>query len=156
LKKICPTCKSRTIIVPINDWASKIAPNVNNALIADSKVDFVIGMYDAMQDQILLGIKQANRPNVGTGSYNGVTAVIKRIQDGQNVKFTVGESADQVAYWNMDQALRILSGVAPVKDPATPYRYFDATNAKDAGVPPKESTGYGTDYKAGFASLWGK
>ena len=155
LKKACPSCKARTVIVPINDWATKISSETSTALNADKSINVVIGLYDAMQDQMIAGITIAGRTDVLTGSYNGVTAVIKRIQGKKIVAFTVGESANQVAYFNMDQALRILSGVPPVKDPATPFRYFDASNAAEAGSPPKDDVGYGSDYKSGFLKLWG-
>lgn len=155
LKQACPSCTSTVRLVPISDWATKISSTVTTALVADKKINFVIGIYDAMQDQIISGLTiGGHTKDVQTGSYNGVTSILQRIQQGKTVAFTVGESADQVAYADMDQALRILSGVPPIKDPATPVRYFDAANAKDAGVPPKDSTGYGTDYKAGFLKLW--
>lgn len=156
LKRACPACTSTVRLVPIADWATKISSTVTTALIADKKINFVIGIYDAMQDQIISGLTIAGRTkDVQTGSYNGVTSILQRIQQGKTVAYTVGESADQVAFADMDQALRILSGVPPVKDPVTPVRYFDASNAKEAGVPPKDSTGYGTDYKDGYLKLWG-
>ena len=154
LKKSCPTCKLKVVDVPINDWATKIASSVTTSLTKDPDINVVLGLYDAMQEQMISGITISGRKGIVTGSYNGVTGVLKRIQGKQLIAFTVGESADQVAYFNMDQALRILTGTPPVKDSKTPFRYFDATNAKDAGVPPKDDTGYGTDYKSGFLALW--
>lgn len=156
LKAACPSCKATIKNVPISDWATKIGSTVTTSLTADPKIDFVVGLYDAMQEGMLSGINIAGKAKtVKTGSYNGVTNILVRIAQGNGVAFTIGESAVQNAYFQMDQALRILSGAPPAKDPTTPFRYFDASNVKETGTPPKDDVGYGTAYRAAFLKLWG-
>jgi ribose transport system substrate-binding protein len=67
----------------------------------------------------------------------------------------IGENLDWVGYAIMDAEMRILCGQEPVKDPKIPFYLFTEENAKDAGVPPEPSMGYGNAYVDGYLKLWG-
>ncbi len=66
----------------------------------------------------------------------------------------VGENLDWLGWANIDQAMRLLAHIPPVKSENTPLRVFDASNVKEAGVPPKPSQGYGNAYVSGYKKLW--
>jgi ribose transport system substrate-binding protein len=156
LKRRCPACQLTEVDAPVAQWATKIQSETQAALQRAPDADFLIATYDAMQQWAVPGIKAAGAADrVESASYNGVPFVLKQIQQGDVVRFTIGESADQLAYANMDQALRLLTGMRPVKDPITPLRIFDSSNVGQTGRPPKDSKGYGTDYVNGYLKLWG-
>jgi ribose transport system substrate-binding protein len=153
-RRRCPKCSLTVISVPVAQWATKIQSEVQTGLLRDKRINFVIPMFDAMQQWAVPGIVAAGAGSrVQTGSYNGDPAVLKRI--GNVVNFTIGESADQLGYAYMDEALRILTGKKAVAHLQTPIRFFDKTNVAATGSPPRWSTGYGTDYVRGYLKLWG-
>ena len=66
-----------------------------------------------------------------------------------------GESLAWVGWASMDQVFRVLAGERPASTEHTPLRVFDATNAGEAGRPPRFDTGYGSAYVDGYGKLWG-
>jgi ribose transport system substrate-binding protein len=155
LEANCPDCTVKVVNVPVTEWATNIQTEVQSALVADPEIDFVIPIYDAMQSFAIAGMTAAGRSDIKTASFNGTTAVLQLIADGDVVAATVGESADWDAHAYMDQALRILTGAEPVVDRVTPVRLFDDTNIADAGSPPEENVGYGDKYATRYRELWG-
>jgi ribose transport system substrate-binding protein len=155
MAKRCPSCKLTFASVNVADWATKIQSTVQTALVRDPGIDFVMPIFDAMQQFTIAGITAAGATGrVKTGSYNGDPAVLKLIGSASTARFTIGESAQQLAYVNMDQALRILSGVKPVVVKSTPIRFFDSSNVAETGNPPDWSVGYGNAYPAAYEKLW--
>src|SRR5262249_40332244 len=41
-------CKYTVVNVPLTDWATKIQPSVQSALVADPNINYVIPIYDSM------------------------------------------------------------------------------------------------------------
>jgi ribose transport system substrate-binding protein len=76
------------------------------------------------------------------------------LEDHNIVAMDVGESVDWLAYSNMDQVLRILSGAKPLKHETSPVRVFTSANVKQTGVPPVANKGFGTKYQTSFMKLW--
>ena len=151
-RRHCPGCTLTVVSVPVAQWATKIQTTVQTALVRDKRINFVIPMFDAMQQWAVPAIIASGATNrVQTGSYNGDPAVLKRIP--KIVNFTIGESADQLAYAYMDEALRILTGTKPIANIQTPIRFFDRTDVAQTGKPPQWSKGYGSDYVQGYEKL---
>ncbi len=48
LKEHCPDCTTKYINVPVNDWATQGQPAVQNALLADPTINYVLPVYDSM------------------------------------------------------------------------------------------------------------
>ena len=157
LKKHCGTaCKSRVVNVPVTDWATKIQSEVQSALTADPGINYVIPIYDSMSQFAAPGILAAGKAGkVHIATFNGTPFVMKMLAEGNIVDFEVGENLDWIGYGNMDQNLRILAGLKPVKTEYLALRAFTKDNIKQAGTPPKVNIGYGNAYLTGYLKLWG-
>jgi len=158
LKSLCPDCSSKTINVPVADWATKMRGAVQSALVQDPKINYVLPLYDSMSIGAQAGVMAAGK-KTPIASYNGTPAVLKLIQDGDIVQMDAGENVNWIAYATMDQALRLLSGEPPVPDSDNnqrlPLRVFDDNNIDEAGSPPVAGKGYGDAYVDGYRKLWG-
>ncbi len=55
LKDNCPDCKATYINVPVTEWATKTQPAVQNALLADPSINYVLPVYDSMSQFIVPG-----------------------------------------------------------------------------------------------------
>lgn len=150
----CPHCKYKIVDVSIADWATKIQPSVQSAVIADPTINYVIPIYDSMAQFIVPALQitgAASRVKVAT--FNGTPFVIDMVRNGQ-VEMDVGENLDWIAYGLLDAQMRLVCGLPPVHDPKIPFMIFDKHNAATAGNPAKASKGYGDAYLAGFKALW--
>jgi ribose transport system substrate-binding protein len=157
LKTRCGTaCKSKVVNVPVTDWATKIQSEVQSALTADPGINYVIPIYDSMSQFAAPGITAAGKVGkVHIATFNGTPFVMKMLQTGNIVDFEVGENLDWIGYGNMDQNMRILAGLKPVKTEHLALRAFTKDNIKQAGTPPAVNVGYGSAYIKGYEKLWG-
>jgi ribose transport system substrate-binding protein len=155
--KHCGTaCKTKVVNVPVTDWATKIQSEVQSALTADPGVNYVIPIYDSMSQFAAPGITAAGKTGkVHIATFNGTPFVMKMLETGNIVDFEVGENLDWIGYGNMDQDMRILAGLKPVKTEHLALRAFTKDNIKQAGSPPAVNVGYGSAYLKGYAKLWG-
>jgi ribose transport system substrate-binding protein len=157
LAELCPDAKPKVVNVPVVDWGTKIAPEVQSALSADPNMKWVLPIYDSMSIPAIAGIRAAGKgANVKVASYNGTPDVMKLIESGDNMAADMGENIEWLAYANMDQAMRILTDGPIIKDgnENTPLRVFDDSNVKEAGAP-EYVKGFGTSYIDGYKKLWG-
>jgi ribose transport system substrate-binding protein len=157
LAELCPDAKAKVVNVPVVDWGTKIAPEVQSALSADPNMKWVLPIYDSMSIPAIAGIRGAGKAaNVKVASYNGTPDVMKLIESGDNMAADMGENIEWLAYANMDQAMRILTDGPIIKDgnENTPLRVFDDSNVKEAGAP-EYVKGFGTSYITGYKKLWG-
>jgi ribose transport system substrate-binding protein len=156
IAKYCPKCKVTNQDYRLVDWPTRIQTGVSTALTADPSITYVVPCFDAMTQWAAPGVTAAGRSSdVKIATFNGTPAILKMIQDKNIVAMEVGENMDWVAYSNIDQALRVLTGMPPVEDEMFPLRVFTAANVNEAGIPPAYNTGYGDAYLAGYLKLWG-
>jgi ribose transport system substrate-binding protein len=151
----CPGCKLQKKNILVTEWATRIQPTVQAALLADPTINYIVVMYDSMSQFVVPAVEivgaQKRAPIV---AFNGTDFVIGLVQQGK-VAMDIGENLDWVGYAIVDAEMRILCGLQPVKDPKIPFYLFTEANAKDAGVPPEPSMGYGDAYVEGYLKLWG-
>jgi ribose transport system substrate-binding protein len=150
------SCKYTIVNVPIPDWATKIQTEVQSALVRNPEINYVIPFVDGMAQFTAAGITSAGKTGkVKISTFNGTPFALKMIQDGNVLAMDVGENLDWLGWADMDQALRMLVGAKPVYSEHTPLRVFDKSNVAQTGRPPRDSTGYGNAYVAGYKKLWG-
>jgi ribose transport system substrate-binding protein len=149
-------CDVKTINVAIADVATRIQPQVQAALTRDPRLDYVIALYDSAEAPFVVSaIKQSGRSGkTKVVTFNGTPSVLKLVKAG-DVEMDIGENLDWISYAVLDQALRIIGGKEPVKDPKLPIRLWDSSNIGEAGSPPSTSEGYGSAYVQGYRDLWG-
>lgn len=159
LAKRCPdTCKAEVVNIPISDWATKVPTQVQTALLKDPSINYVVPVFDGMTPFLTTGITQAGKNgSVKIVAYNGTASVLKMIQDKNLVVAEVGEPLEWLGWANMDQVLRVLSGVEPLASQKTPLRVFDSSNVDETGTPANQKDGYGDpgQFKDGYLALWG-
>jgi ribose transport system substrate-binding protein len=149
-----PESKFTTVNISIPDWATKIQSNVQSAIIADPSINYILPIYDGMNQFVVPALTitgAADRVKIAT--FNGTPFVLDMIQNGQ-VEMDIGENLEWIAYGMLDAQMRLVCGLEPVTDPKIPLLVFDANNAATAGTPAETSKGYGDAYIAGYKELW--
>lgn len=158
LAEFCPdTCKAQAVSIPFGEWAQKAAVELQTRLNADPSINFISPAFDQGAIYARQAIVSADAEDrVHIVAYNGSAPIMQMLADKESVIVEVGEPMNWLGWHNMDQALRILSGVEPTTV-GTPLRLFDARNIADAGQPVDQIAGYGdpNEFKSGFKALWG-
>ncbi|MRJ75793.1 substrate-binding domain-containing protein [Aeromicrobium sp. SMF47] len=158
IKKYCPGCTTEHIDVPVTQWAQQITPQVQTALTANPKIDWIAPHYDFMGTLAATGVKQAGaKDRVKMASFNGNLAPLEMIQKKDVYVADVGEDIVWLGWAGMDLAFRVLSGLEPLpnNDPKTATRILDSSNIAEVGTPPEFGKGYGDAYVKGYEELWG-
>ena len=153
--KYCQGCKLSFTDVTIADIATKIQPNVQAALTGDPNINYVICLYDSAEAPVAeAAIRAAGRVGkVKISTFNGTTTVLKEVKTGDIVTMDVGENLEWIAYAILDQSMRIMGGLPPVKSEHVPVRVFDKSNIAETGS--KFTSGWGNSYVGGYQKLWG-
>ena len=149
-------CPVSTINVSIADIATKIRPQVQSALTKDPKIKYVIALYDSAEAPFVVSAIKASGASgrVKVVTFNGTPSILALVKKG-DVEMDVAENLTWNAYAITDQAMRLLAGKDPVKDPKLPLRVFDGSNVAEAGTNKETAEGFGTDYVDGYRRLWG-
>jgi ribose transport system substrate-binding protein len=152
--KHCDDCRTKVINVPVVDWPTRITPDVQSALLADPKVNYIIVIYDSMSQFVVPAVTLTHSEDrVKIDAFNGTPFVLGLIQEGK-VEMDIGENLDWIGRAIIDAEMRRLCGLPDVTNPHIPFYLFTAENARDAGTPPELSRGYGDAYIAGYDKLW--
>ncbi len=151
----CPNCKIvQEINVGIVEWATKIQPSVQSALLAHPDVNVVIPIYDSMSGFVVPALKLTGKTgHVKVATFNGTPFVLDFVRSGA-IDMDIGESLDWIAYATIDAHMRDLCGLPQPAEINVPFYIFDKTNVADAGVPAGYDKGYGDAYVTGFRKLW--
>lgn len=153
-RKYCSGCKLKFTDVTIPEIATRIQPNVQAALTADPSINYVICLYDSAQVPFAAAaIRAAGRVGrVKISTFNGTPEILKMVKQGDIVSMDVAENLEWIAYAVVDQSMRIMGGLKPVKNARVPLRVFDRSNIAQAG--PKFTSGWGRSYITGYRKLW--
>lgn len=154
-RKYCRGCKLKFTDVTIPEIATRIQPNVQAALTADPSINYVICLYDSAEVPFAAAaIRAAGRVGrVKISTFNGTPEILKMVKSGDIVTMDVAENLEWIAYAVVDQSMRIMGGLRPVKNARVPVRVFDRSNIRQAG--PKFTSGWGRSYVVGYRKLWG-
>jgi len=152
----CPKCKLSYANVNGVDWATKIQPTVQSAISRDTKLNYVVPVFDSMLEYVVPAVRTANAVGrVHAGSYNGTPAILNLIRTSNIVTVDVGENPADIAAAALDQCMRVLLHMKPSPDEHLVLRAFTAANVSQAGTPPKVGVGYGSAWLAGYKHTWG-
>jgi ribose transport system substrate-binding protein len=154
--KYCPGCKVRVSGVNPPDWATKVGPTVQSAILADRTLDYVIPIYDGMvQFAVPAIIATGASGRVKIASFNATPAVLDMMRTGDIVAFDSGEDTTWLAGAILDQDMRVLLKKPLINDYAAGIRAFTKSDADAAGIPAKFGVGYGDSALKGYEALWG-
>src|SRR3954449_79318 len=153
--KYCKGCNLQFTDVTIADVATKIQPNVQGALTADPGINYVICLYDSAEAPFAsAAIRAAGRlGKVKISTFNGTPEMLKEVKKGDIITADVGENLEWIGYAIVDQSMRIMGGLTPVKSEHVPVRIFDSSNIAQAGS--NFTGGWGNTYVTGYQKLWG-
>ncbi len=148
-------CKYSYINAPVPEWATKIQPSVQSALIADPTINYIIPIYDSMSQFVIPSITITGKTGqVKIATFNGTPFVLDELRSG-NVEMNIGESIGWIARSILDSSMRAMCGLEAKNELYVPFYIFDASNVETAGVPAEFDKGYGDSYITGYETLWG-
>jgi ribose transport system substrate-binding protein len=154
--KDCPNCKVHYAGVNAADWATKVGPTVQSAILADRNLDYIIPIYDGMvQFAMPAIITTGSSDRVKVASFNATPAVLDMMRSGNVVTFNPGEDTTWLAGAILDQDMRVLLKQPLIKYYVAGIRGFTKANVEAAGVPAKFGQGYGDGALKGYEALWG-
>jgi len=153
--KDCPDCKVKVAGVNAADWASKVGPTVQSAILSDRSLNYIIPIYDGMVQFVMPAIITTGASDrVKVASFNATPAVLDMIRSGDVVTFDSGEDTTWLAAAILDQDMRVLLKQPLVKEYAVGIRAFSKSDVEAAGVPAKFGVGYGDAARKGYEALW--
>lgn len=159
IKKLAPKAKIHTVNVQPADWGSSsngITPEVTAAINSDPTINFVIPNYDSEAAFVIAALAATNKQGkIGIATFNGTPSAMAEVQAG-TLTMNVGEDLTWAGYGTTDANLRALQHPTAMGKTYTenlPYIIFTKKNAKNVGVPPNLTTGYGNAYK-GYLKTW--
>jgi ribose transport system substrate-binding protein len=154
LAALCPECKNKHLDVPVSEWATKIQPGTQSALLADPTINYILPIYDSMSQFVIPALRiTGSEGAVKVASYNGTPFVLDMVREGQ-VQMDIGESLGWSGYAAVDNMMRLMCGLPSVGKLNSPLLVFDEKNIKTAGVPATFDDGYGDAHLEGFRKLW--
>ena len=155
LTELCPTCSATYYNVPLAEWATKIQPTTQAALLQDPGVNYIFPLYDSMSQFVLPALAITGKTDLPIATFNGTPFVIDMVQRGE-VEMNIGESLGWIARSTLDAYMRDMCGLEVTQEELyVPFYIFDASNAETAGVPADFDQGYGDAHVGGYAELWG-
>ena len=156
LKAGCASCKIAGYSdEPIPNWSQQLTGEVRNLITSKPNVNVLMPYFDGMVQFIEPGVTQAGAEGeVKVITHDGTPSVLKSIKDGKVVVADVGTSNTWQAWATADQALRVMTGTAPVADEKIPVRIWTKENIDQATGDNAEG-GYGTSYQDVYKKLWG-
>jgi ribose transport system substrate-binding protein len=154
-KAHCPGCTETDVNVVSTDWSTKLQSQVQNSLLSNPKINYIIVIFDSATEFVTPALAEAGKTGkIGIATFNNTPFVLTNVQKGI-VSMDVGESINWIGYATMDQVLRILSGVKPLTDESAALRVFVKQNSSVLGNPANNEKGYSDDYVTGYEKLWG-
>src|SRR4051812_43401032 len=132
--KYCKGCNLQFTDATIADIATKIQPNVQAALVADPGINYVICLYDSAEAPFASAAIRASGKlgKVKISTFNGTPEMLKEVKKGI-IAMDVGENLEWIGYAIVDQSMRIMGGLKPVKSEGVPVRVFDESNISQTG-----------------------
>lgn len=154
--KYCPHCTVKYSGVNAADWATKVGPTVQSAILSDRKLDYIIPIYDGMVQFVVPAIiTTGSSGKVKVASFNATPAVLDMMRTGDVVTYDPGEDTTWLAGAILDQDMRVLLKKPLIEGYTAGLRGFTKANVAAAGVPAKFGTGYGNGAEKGYEALWG-
>jgi ribose transport system substrate-binding protein len=160
--KLCPaTCKvEATYQSPTTEWATQLPTLTPSILLSHPDLNFMFPLTDGMVQYMVPALKAENKASsIKLISFNATPGVMSNMTQSDHVLAAdVGNPLGWAGYILADQALRALTGKAPVPsaDEQVPLRLFTPTNFSSSELNTNPDTWFGsTDYASEYQKLWG-
>jgi ribose transport system substrate-binding protein len=164
-----PSCTVSSLDVPFSTWQTKGYAAIANATLAQP-TSYLVSVFDQFDGIAAEGIADARaasaaviRPNIC--SFGGTPFAIQMGQAANRVVCDLAENMNWDGWATMDQALRVLTGTAPLASENLPVRLWRADAWYTGGpegmtFPPTVDAGWGDPnadggWITGYRDLWG-
>lgn len=159
LHKFCPkTCSASFTDIPLSSSTTSAISSSASAAVANPSINVFFPVYDFMvnDDEPIITSAHANT-KITLGTQNADLAPMQQLAAGNTaVKAEVGDPTTWEGWASMDQALRGMTGMKPVKNEHVPTRLFDTANIKSVTLKASMTTWYGkVNYRTDYERLWG-
>jgi ribose transport system substrate-binding protein len=145
LHAACAGCTVHDVTVAQTDFP-KLPAITSSELLKNPGTNWVIPQFTVMMPGTISGLKSSGKANdvQGAVSDGGILAM-KMIKQGTFMKFVAGSSSTWEAYLAMDQALRLMTGTAPLRGEKSKLksRSFTAENLKSLDLTGAEANDLG-------------
>ena len=144
--------------MPVVDWGTKIAPEVQSALAADPNIKWVLPIYDSMSIPAIAGIRGAGKAtSVKVASYNGTPDVMKLIENGDIMAADMGENIELARIREHGPGDADPRPTGRSSRTATRTRRCASSTTATSRRPdaPEYVKGFGDSYITGYKKLWG-
>lgn len=155
-EKYAPEMGRTYLHVVVTDWATKIQTEVQNALLANPDIKYVIDLYDVMTTYTVAAIEAVGKTGeVKVCAYNGTPFALDLIKEGL-VDMDLGECLECMSYCLLDQMFRALLTGEPLPAENPPFYIWTADNVDQAiGEDGKAGWGgYNQSYLQFYRDLW--
>jgi ribose transport system substrate-binding protein len=151
----CSTCTVNMNDTPLAQWSTALTGKAQSEIRKDSKVNYLLPIFDNMGIFVTAGIDQANASDkVHCASFNASPAALKLIETGNIFTADPGQPNGWTGWAALDQAMRGMLGQQP-GNPEIPIRLFDKSNLGGVNVDDEGALFGNPQYKSGFKKLWG-
>lgn len=155
----CPNNKPIPVVNSlIPDWSTTLAPTTRSILTANSKIDYLLPLYDGMTIYMNPAIEQLHLSRkIQVGSFNATPQVMQsELAVKSSLAADVGGPNQWYGFALADETFRVLAGAPVVTNENIPLRLFTRANIGSINLKANESTWYGTvNYTCNYEKLWG-
>ena len=158
LQQYCPsTCSSKTDNVTFGAQTVQQIQSGTQVAAQNPEVNAIFPVYDYQMAYMLPELAAASASDrIDLLSENADLAQMQELVQGTSVKVDVGNPVEWDGWAAVDEALRALKGLPPVKDELLPVRLFDTGNVKSIDLQANPATWYGgASYQSDYKKLWG-
>lgn len=153
--KYAPDVSFDFVNVAIVDWGTKCQSETENYLSAHPDTDYVIAIYDSMNQYIVPAVKSTGS-KAKIIAYNGTPFAMDYVASG-DIEMIIGEDLLTIAYATVDYEMRTALDMEQVEEP-TLIRVWTKDNiseALNAQGKCEYGIGYGTSAQEAYETLWG-
>jgi len=158
LKKYCPeTCSTTNDNVTFGAQTVQEIQSGAQVAAQNPSVNAIFPVYDYQMAYMLPELAAASaQKRINLLSENADLAQMQEMAQGTAVKVDVGNPVEWDGWAAVDEGLRALKGLDPVKDEQVPVRLFDTDNIKSIDLTANPAAWYGaSSYQADYKKLWG-
>ncbi len=153
-------CKLTVDNVPVADWATKLPQLATSLLQSQPGLNWIIPLYDSEMPYIIPAVTTAHATSrVHAVSFNATPGIMKYLAQDNVMTGDVGNPEAWFGFEFMDQAIRLMTGSAPLstKKEYDPIRLFTTSNFTSTTLSQPQNSWYGkANFVAGYTQLWKK
>jgi ABC-type sugar transport system substrate-binding protein len=159
LARLCESCPSDSVDIPIPQWATGIQPAVTTALSSNPDLNVVAPVYDLMFPAVSAAVSAAQLDGkVGMVSSDAILPGLQAMTKDPSILVDAGAPTEWMGWLAFDQWLRAMNDLPPAEDTVVSMRAFTPEVAKtlDLSENANETSWFtDVDLQSEFSKIWG-